>query len=43
MIEDRLKGLKFKLSEPGLRFTLVPTAEELGNCRDFGAKIAESL
>jgi flavorubredoxin len=43
MIEDRLKGLKFKVSEPGLRFTLVPTAEELGNCRDFGAKIAESL
>lgn len=43
MIEDRLKSLKFKVSEPGLRFTLVPTAEELESCREFGAKIAESL
>ncbi len=43
MIEDRLKSLKFKVSEPGLRFTLVPTAEELESCRQFGAKIAESL
>jgi flavorubredoxin len=43
MIEDRLKGLKFKVPEPGLRFTLVPTQEELESCRQFGAKIAESL
>ncbi len=43
MIEDRLRSLKFKVSEPGLRTTLVPTAEELENCREFGRKIAESL
>ncbi len=43
MIEDRLKGLKFKVPEPGLRFTLVPTREELESCRQFGTKIAESL
>jgi flavorubredoxin len=43
MIEDRLKGLKFKVPEPGIRFTLVPTAEELESCREFGRKIAESL
>jgi flavorubredoxin len=43
MIEDRLKGLKFKVPEPGLRYTLVPTSEELQSCREFGAKIAESL
>jgi flavorubredoxin len=43
MVEDRLKSLKFKVPEPGLRFTLVPTAEELAACRDFGARIAESL
>jgi flavorubredoxin len=43
MVEDRLKSLKFKVPEPGLRFTLVPTAEELQACREFGARIAESL
>jgi flavorubredoxin len=43
MIEDRLKSLKFKVPEPGLRFVLVPTAEDLEACRQFGARIAESL
>jgi flavorubredoxin len=43
MIEDRLKGLKFKVPQPGLKFVLVPTAEELESCREFGMKIAESL
>ncbi len=43
MIEDRLKRLKFKVPRPGLRFMLVPTAEELEICREFGRKIAESL
>ena len=43
MIEDRLKSLKFKVPEPGVRFTLVPTAEELKSCQEFGARIAESL
>ena len=43
MIEDRLKGLNLKVPEPGLRYILVPTSEELESCREFGAKIAESL
>jgi flavorubredoxin len=43
MIEDRLKALKFKVPEPGVRSVLVPTAEELQACREFGARIAESL
>ncbi len=43
MMEDRLKSLKFKVPEPGVRFTLVPTAEELESCQEFGRKIAESL
>jgi flavorubredoxin len=43
MVEDRLQSLKFKVPEPGLRFTLVPTVEELAACREFGARIAESL
>lgn len=43
MIEDRLKSLRFRIPEPGVKFTLVPTAEELKSCRDFGARIAGSL
>jgi len=43
MIEDRLKSLKFRIPEPGVKFTLVPTAEELKSCREFGARIAGSL
>jgi flavorubredoxin len=43
MMEDRLKSLKFKVPEPGVRFTLVPTAEELKSCQEFGVRIAESL
>ena len=43
MIEDRLKGLKFKVPQPGLKFVLVPTVEELESCREFGRKIAEGL
>ncbi len=43
MIEDRLRSLKFKVPEPGLKSTLVPTAQELESCREFGARIAESL
>jgi flavorubredoxin len=43
MVEERLKGLKFKIPEPGVRVVLVPTAEELESCRQFGRKIAESL
>ena len=43
MIEDRLKSLKSRIPEPGVKFTLVPTAEELKSCREFGARIAGSL
>jgi flavorubredoxin len=43
MIEDRLKSLKFKVPEPGQRFVLVPTTEDLEACREFGARIAERL
>jgi len=43
MIEDRLKSLKLRVPEPGVRFTLVPTAEELKSCQEFGVRIAEGL
>lgn len=43
MIQDRLKSLKIKVPVPGVRFVLVPTAQELEDCREFGKQIAESL
>jgi len=43
LIEERLRNLKFKVPEPGVRAILVPTAEDLENCREFGKKIAKAL
>lgn len=43
LIQERLKGLKFKIPEEALRAIFVPTAEELAKCREFGKKIALAL
>ncbi|NVK18832.1 MAG: FprA family A-type flavoprotein [Methylocystaceae bacterium] len=43
MIEDRLRGLKFKVPVPGVKVKLIPTNEELEECRAFGRLIAENL
>ncbi len=43
MIEDRMSGLKMTIPKKGLRVKLIPTNEELGECRDFGKFIAEFL
>lgn len=43
MIEDRLRGLKFRVPAKGLRIKLIPTDEELDSCRSFGRDIAEHL
>jgi len=43
LIEERLRNLKFKVPEPGVRAILVPTAKDLENCREFGRKIAKAL
>ncbi len=43
MIEDRMSGLKMTIPKKGLRVKLIPTNEELGECRDFGKSIAEFL
>ncbi len=43
LIEERLRNLKFKVPEPGVRAILVPTAEDLESCREFGSKIAKAL
>jgi NADH oxidase (H2O-forming) len=43
MIEDRMRGLKMRLPIQGLRVKLIPTEEELAECRDFGRSLAGAL
>jgi len=43
MIEDRMRGLKMRVPVAGLRIKLIPTEDELAQCRDFGRQIAEAL
>lgn len=43
MIEDRMNGLKMTIPKTGLRVKLIPTEEELTECREFGKSIAEFL
>ena len=43
MIEDRMRGLKMRIPREGLRIKLIPTDEELEECRAFGRQIAEVL
>ncbi len=43
MIEDRMRGLKMRVPVAGLRVKLIPTEEELAECRVFGSRIAEAL
>lgn len=43
MIEDRMRGLKMKIPQDGIRVKLIPTEEELATCREFGAVFAEAL
>ena len=43
MIEDRMRGLKMRVPKHGLRIKLIPTDEELEECRQLGKEIAEIL
>jgi len=43
MIEDRLRGLKLRVPIKGVRARLIPTDEELENCRDLGKQLARHL
>ncbi|WP_296808966.1 FprA family A-type flavoprotein [Thiocapsa sp.] len=43
MIEDRLRGLKLRVPVAGLRIKLIPTDEELDECREFGRALAGAL
>jgi flavorubredoxin len=42
-IEERLKQLRFKVSEENLRVQMVPTGDDLAACGDLGRRLAESL
>lgn len=43
LIEDRLRGLKLRVPLKGVRLKLLPTADELVVCRDFGRAFALHL
>ena len=43
MIEDRMRGLKMRIPLSGLRVKLIPTDEELDECRDFGRHLSDAL
>jgi flavorubredoxin len=42
-IEDRLRGLKLRVPVPGVRIKLIPTPEEIEECRRFGQALGEYL
>jgi len=43
MVEDRLRGLKLRIPVKGVRARLIPTTEELANCRALGEQLALHL
>ena len=43
MIEDRMRGLKMRIPINGLRLKLIPTDEEIEECRDFGRSVSGAL
>jgi flavorubredoxin len=43
MVEDRLRGLKLRIPVKGVRARLIPTPEELANCRVLGEQLALHL
>jgi NADH oxidase (H2O-forming) len=43
LIEDRMKGLKFKVVESGLRFNFTPSDMDLQVTEEFADKFAELL
>jgi len=43
MVEERLKGLRFKLGAPSLTLRFRPTAEDLAACRQFGVEVAKAV
>jgi len=43
LIEERLRGLRFRVPEEAVTATLVPTEEDLAHCWQFGARLAAQL
>jgi flavorubredoxin len=43
MVEDRLRGLKLRVPMAGIRVKLIPTDEEIDQCREFGHELAQEL
>jgi NADH oxidase (H2O-forming) len=43
MVEDRLRGLKLRVPITGMRVKLIPTDEEIRQCREFGRDLAQEL
>lgn len=43
MVEDRLRGLKMRVPVTGLRIKLVPSDQELAECRNFGREVGNYL
>lgn len=43
LVEERLRGLKIKVALPSQQVRLIPTAEELDECRAYGQKMVEAL
>lgn len=43
MLEDRMRGLKMRVPVAGLRQKLIPTNEELEDCREYGSELAQHL
>jgi flavorubredoxin len=43
LVEERLKGLRFKLGVPSLTLRFRPTGEDLAACRQFGVEAAKAV
>lgn len=43
LVEDRLRGLKLRVPIPGLRVKLIPTDDEIIECKAFGFELAQEL
>ena len=43
LVEERLKGLRFKLPVPGLTLRFTPSEDNLGECRDFARQLAAQI
>jgi flavorubredoxin len=43
LVEERLKGLRFKLVAPSLTLRFRPTEEDLAACRKFGEEAAQAV